>query len=215
MIYTGKFISIMGIPSSGKSSFATALADEYGEAAKTFLEPTEDDAKFPWPKAVYNRNIYGYFGSVTWFRAMRVPLIYDAFSYAKSGGIGIIDTYYDKLLYGYLGKKGLDWFYPANDQYFDVLRRLAEMDYYVLPEADIVIFLKVTYESWVSFYKNRNRNMDQEKEFREQCFALQNNMIMACDKYKKDFCKEVIYIEQDGSPPSQLAKRVMKHLKEL
>ncbi len=42
----------------------------------------------------------------------------------------------------YLGKDGVDWFFPRNDNYFSVIMEMAKKDYELLPAADIVIFLE-------------------------------------------------------------------------
>jgi len=210
----GKLISAMGIPASGKSSVIRELAILMGTDTVSYYEPDENDSKFPWPKAVSSRQIYGYFGSITWFRSMRVPLLYDAAKAASLGKPALIDSYYDKLLYNYIGKDGLDWFLPRYDAYYTIVEAMAKKDYECLPEADIVICFVVSKPLWRKFLSMRGREMDKELEFEKQCFSLQEQLIKACDKYAKDFGKAVIFFEQDDSSPFIAAQRLQNLLEE-
>ena len=70
-------ICAAGIPGAGKSSVFQELKYLL-QASVSFSEPEEDDSLTPWPKAVSDREKYGYFGAISWFRSMRVPILYDA-----------------------------------------------------------------------------------------------------------------------------------------
>lgn len=207
----GLLISAMGIPGSGKSSVFRLLAQLLKTNA-AFFEPEEDDEFTPWPKAVSARDIYGYFGSITWFRSMRVPLLFDAARASANGEIALIDSYYDKLLYNYLGQNGLDWFYPKNDKYYSILQQLAEYDYNYLPFADLIVFFSIDRPLWDKRRIRRGRNMDHERAFESQCFSLQEPMMLACEKYANDFQKQIIYFEQSDLSPDQSAQKLIQLL---
>lgn len=206
MVSNGIMITAMGIPGSGKSSILRCLANMNN--AKLYCEPEETQ----WPEAVSNRSIYGYFSSITWFRSMRVPQLYKARSDADGGRISFVDSYYDKLLYNYIGKSGLDWFLPRNDQYFDLVFKMAELDYSTLPNADVIIFFNISPITWSSLLNIRNRNMDNEELFKSQCFSSQEPMLKATEKYAKDFNKQFIVIEQEFGTPENIAQKTQKEL---
>ncbi len=211
----GKMICAMGIPASGKSSAIRELSKLIGENSVSFFEPDEKDPLTPWPKAVNMRQKYGFIGSITWFRAMRVPQLYEAYEAREHGKIALVDSYFDKLLANYIGKEGLDWFLPRDDSYFEVIMSMAKKDYQLLPNADIVIFFKVAEQRWETFYKARNREIDQDVEFRKQCFSLQNPMLEACKKYAFDFGKKLLVFEPDNASPEESAKKIKSLLGEM
>lgn len=211
----GKMICAMGIPASGKSSVLKALSHLFSEEPIAFFEPEENDAFTPWPKAVTMRQKYGFLGSITWFRAMRVPQLYDAYDVKESGKIALVDSYFDKILVNYLGKKGLDWFLPPNDPYFEIVKSMAKQDYASLPNADIVIYFRVTEKIWNTFYQNRNRDMDHEELFRKQCFSLQLPMLQACQKYADDYKKKLLIFDQENTSPDESAKKLKILLEEM
>lgn len=211
----GKLICAMGIPGSGKTSVFYQLRILLDEKAVLYSEPEENDLHTPWPKAVSMRQKYGYLGSITWFRSMRVPELMDASEEKDNGKIALVDSYYDKLLFLYLGADGLDWFLPKNDEYYPIIKAMAEKDYSYLPNADIIVFFRVTEEAWTCFCKGRNRNMDREAEFRRQCFALQTAMMDACKKYCIDFHKPLIIYDQTISSPSTAARELQCMLEKL
>lgn len=215
MANNGKMICAMGIPASGKSSIIRELEYLFNEEAIAFFEPEENDPQTPWPRAVSMRQKYGFFGSITWFRAMRVPQLYDAYDVKQSGKIALVDSYYDKILVNYLGKDGLDWFLPRNDPYFSIVKSMAEQDYISLPNADVIIFFRVSEQIWNYFYKKRNRNMDQEEIFRKQCFSLQFPMIEACKKYADDYQKKLLIFDQEIVSPHESARKLKLLLEEL
>lgn len=210
----GKLISAMGIPACGKTSVISELINLTGTDTVAYYEPDENDSQFPWPKAVSSRQKYGYFGSITWFRSMRVPMLYDAAEAASLGKLALIDTYYDKLLYNYIGEDGLDWFLPRDDAYYTIVEAMAKKDYERLPEADAVICFTISKPLWRHFLSKRGRDMDKELEFEKQCFSLQDPLIKACKKYAEDFGKTVLFFEQFDSSPFSAAQRLKNLLEE-
>ncbi len=212
---SGKFIAAMGIPSCGKSSIIRELSKHFGKKAASFFEPEEKDKCHPWPLAVSQRQEYGYLGSITWFRAMRVPQLFQAQAEAGKGKIAFVDSYYDKLLYHYIGKEGLDWFLPHEDAYFDEIKAIACKDYRYLPNADIVLFVKLNRENWSQFLQKRNRRMDNEALFQKQCFSLQEPMLAACAQYAEEYQKKLLIVEQTGEDLQSITQRTLKLLEDI
>lgn len=156
---TGKLIVAMGLPGSGKSSVFQALAEDIG--AELFSEPEEG----AWPDAVMNRDLSGNFSMLCWFRSIRVPLLFQADLVRKKGAIAFADSYYDKLLFYYLGKPGMEWLCPSSDPYYHVIREMAAVDWRLLPNADIIVFFDLDLSTWKSFIKQRNRKLDCDESF--------------------------------------------------
>lgn len=196
----------MGIPGCGKSSIIKSLQSIYN--AQAFYEPEEDR----WPDVVFQRSEYGYFSSISWFRSMRVPQLFQARKLADKGQLVFTDSYFDKLLHNYIGKPGLDWFLPVNDRYFNLVKEMALIDYTMLPNADLVLFFLISPEIWQSFLHNRNRNMDNEEQFKNECFALQEPMLKATEKYANDFKTSFLVIEQELSSPQNIAQKIVQRL---
>lgn len=171
----GFFIAAVGIPCCGKSTVMRYLAAKLG--ASYFREPEEPK----WPEAVMNRDLVGPLTAITWFRSVRVPHLYNADEIRKQGGVSVIDSYYDKLCYHYLGKKGMGWLIEPKHPYFPVCREMAKLDWQQLPNADLLIVFKVQKNDWEYFLKKRNRHLDRESAF-VQSFKTQQLFLQAAKK---------------------------------
>jgi len=211
---SGKMIAAMGIPGCGKSSVVRNLAVLYGDIVTAYYEPEENDACNPWPEAVHKRNYFGYFGSITWFRSMRIPGLFKAKNDAENGKIAFVDSYFDKLLVNYIGSDSLEWFLPKKDAYYSVVKQMAELDYKKLPNADIVLFFDINEDVWKTFLGKRNRKQDNEEEYLAQCFKLRRPMLEACEKYAKDFDKRLIIFKQSNDGPEHAAHKLQSILEE-
>ena len=197
-------IVIAGIPGAGKSTTTRVLAEDIG--ANVFVEPEEDC----WPEIVRKREIYGLFTGITWFRSVRVKQLFDAERINKNHKNVILDTYYDKLIYLYLGKPGLNWLISSEDPYFEATKEMAKADYENLPNADVVIGLKVSEEVWEQFIKNRGRELDKLESFKKECFQLQAYLLNAARQYCHDFGKKYIEINQEIGTPKKTALIIKK-----
>ena len=125
----GHFLALVGLPGSGKSSLAVAVAKLLGGAA--FTEPED------WPPAVSERQDVGAFPGLMWFRAMRVPMLYEAAAIRDSGGVAVLDSYYDKLCAHWLRRAEMAWLLPPTDPWADLAVAVAERDWQLLPRADV------------------------------------------------------------------------------
>lgn len=116
----GMLIVAVGLPCSGKSSVIRCAAKFCGSVC--FVEPEESE----WPDAVHQRDRFGYATAITWFRSVRVTSLYKADDLRKNGHTVFVDSYYDKLVSKYLGRRGMEWLIPPADPYYPVIQQIAE-----------------------------------------------------------------------------------------
>jgi hypothetical protein len=152
----GRLIAAIGLPGSGKSAVFRDLAELV--SATLFAEPEEGD----WGAAVQEREMCGYFTGLMWFRSERVPNYFRAHEVARSGGVALLDTYYDKLCAKWLGRPGMEWLLDPEDPYFPAAKMIAELDYELLPTADTLVYFDVDEATWRGFLVGRGRVMDSE-----------------------------------------------------
>lgn len=200
-------ISFVGIPGSGKSSIVREISKIIN--TEFFVEPEEEQ----WPEIVTKRDVYGFFTGITWFRGIRIKQLYDAEQISQDKKLVILDTYYDKLIGLYLGKKGLDWLISKKDKYFDTVKKMSKTDYEILPNVDLIIFLKVSKNLWKRFISLRNRALDNETDFINSCFLLQKHLLNSVKKYCRDFNKQYLIINQHFSSPENMARIIVEKLK--
>ena len=185
-------IVFVGIPGCGKSSTVKELANLLD--IKYFAEPEEEK----WADAAKDWKTYGSFSMLMWFRSMRVPMLFEAQKLSEEGEIVFIDTYYDKLLYYYIDKYCMRWLISPSDLYFEPMKKIAEIDNKVLPNADLVIFFEVNREDWVELLKIRNRGTDHDEEFMKN-FETQKFLLEATKKFCEEKGVELIVFPQDNS----------------
>jgi hypothetical protein len=73
-------------------------------------------------------------------------MLFEAQKLSEEGEIVFIDTYYDKLLYYYIDKYCMRWLISPSDLYFEPMKKIAEIDNKVLPDADVIIFIEVNHQ---------------------------------------------------------------------
>jgi hypothetical protein len=159
----GVLIVGMGIPGSGKSSIFGALADllkRQGKDTSLYREPEEPE----WPPAVSDRKRSGYISALTWFRSIRVPMLFQADQDRNNGKIAIVDSYYDKLIHLYFDHPNFEWLMPNNDPYRKCYRLLIEQDFESLPDANCVISFTVGKDRWSKLVKGRGRDLDRKSD---------------------------------------------------
>lgn len=202
----GKIIAAFGIPGSGKST----TTREIGKILdfETFHEPEEEN----WGEAVKLRGISGNFTALMWFRSIRFPQYFKANELRKNKKNSMLDSCYDKLFHLYHEKEGLNWLFAQEDHYYDEMVSIAKKDYTNLPDLDIIIFFKQTEINWNKFISLRNRELDNEEDFRKS-FILQNAFIEAVHQYCKEKDCQLIIHEQSFSDPKIEAEKIVKNLK--
>lgn len=157
----GVLIAGMGLPGSGKSSVFGALADllmRQGKDARLYREPEESE----WPLAVSDRDRSGYISALTWFRSIRVPLLFQAAQDRYEGKISLMDSYYDKLIHLYFDDPKFQWLMPIDDPYRDCYQSLIRQDFEFLPDAECVITFTVDEKRWGDLVKGRGRELDRK-----------------------------------------------------
>lgn len=198
-------IAFVGMPSSGKSSTARALGNII--QAKSFLEPEEDE----WPDLIMNRDLYGKFTALSWFRSARVPNLFDADRVRSSGAIAIVDSYYDVLVRHYLGTPPFAWLIPEDDPYFEVAKRMVELDYWTLPRPDAIVMLKLDERTWLKFMEARGREFDRSASL-DRHFEMQHLIEEACHRTAIDLSTRVYTINQNWSSAEATALLVKSEL---
>jgi hypothetical protein len=175
----GLLICGAGLPCAGKSSVMRHLAGKLG--GRYFREPEE----VRWPEAVLRREAMGYFTALTWFRSVRVQNLVNASECRERGEIAVVDSYYDKLIYDYLGKPGVQWLLPTSDPYYSAFESVARLDYERLPKADVLVVFKVTEDDWHRFLETRGRQLDKDSEFL-QSYVSQQYFIDAAQRLEAE-----------------------------
>ena len=198
-------IAFAGLPSSGKSTTAKALAGILG--VRSFIEPEEDQ----WPQAVRDRDRVGHFTALTWFRSVRVPQLYAAAEASRSQRAAVIDSYYDVLLSRYIGSHPFLWLLEPGDPYFPLAQQMAKLDWQQLPHADVLVFLRLGELTWNTFMERRSREFDRNAHLKEQ-FAMQALMEKACQETVVEHGTRLIIVEQEDSTPAATAARVATSL---
>lgn len=203
----GNFLSAVGLPCSGKSSVMQALGQKTGYV--TFSEPEEKD----WPVAVQNSQDVGMFTTLMWFRSVRVPMLIQAEKLAQLGEGVIVDSYYDKLMYYYLDKPGMEWLINKHDPYFQVLKEVACIDSRELPNASCLVVFEIEYEDWKYLLRKRNRAfMDNDETFLQKGFHTQQHFREAAYQSAQLNATKLIPFKQSISDPKTQAEKLYEIL---
>jgi thymidylate kinase len=203
----GKIIAGMGLPGAGKSTVFAALAEvlvQKGMAVVLRREPEEPQ----WPAAVTERDTSGHITALTWFRSQRVPGLFQAAAARNRGDIGLVDSYYDKLIHLYFEKPGLEWLMKPDDPYRDAYRELIAIDHDRLPDADCVVSLTVELERWRELVRGRGRELDRKANLLET-FETQAAFLQATEDYCRNKNIPCILFENKFATP--LAAAIALH----
>jgi len=200
----GKLIAAFGIPGSGKSSTTREIGKLLG--IQTFHEPEENE----WGMAVKMRETIGKFTAIMWFRSMRLPGLFEADLLRQAGKMAMVDSYYDKLFFEYYNKPGIEWLFDDNDLYHDEMMAISKKDSRLLPDADIIIFFKLSEQMWKEFIGGRKRELDRDADFLKS-FRLQEIFIDVVEKYaKRTNCHLIVHEQSNSSPEIEAAKIISK-----
>lgn len=155
----GVLIAGMGLPGTGKSSVLASLADSLMRKSRTtrlYREPEESE----WTDAVRYWDRCGFITAMTWFRSVRVPMLYHAERDREEGTIAIVDSYYDKLIHLYFDDPSIAWMIPRDDPYRPIYQQIARLDFVTLPDADCVITFTMNETRWKELVCGRGRESD-------------------------------------------------------
>lgn len=201
------FIAFAGLPCSGKSTTAKALATCL--QGVSFVEPEECD----WPPLVATRELTGHFTALTWFRTARVPNLFLADEVRRNGGIAVVDSYYDVLVSQYLGMPAFDWLLPKQDPYYPAALEMAKTDWLALPKANILVFLHINKAVWLKFMTAREREFDASADLAKH-FEMQDHIERACICTAEEHGTKLLKIEQAMSSPDETAQKVAQIITE-
>lgn len=195
---SGCLIAAMGIPGCGKSSVFRCLAKTLD--VPVMHEPEESE----WTDAVHERDVCGRVTAVTWFRAMRVPLLYRAAEVRDAGGTVLVDSYYDKLVSHYLAKPGMEWLVEPNDPYYPAIQQLADLDWKLLPNADCVVVFELSISDWKQMLQKRGRRLDAHDGFL-QSYPTQQYFLDASRAYADETGARVVRLSARFCSPEEMA----------
>ena len=185
----GTLVTGVGLPGAGKTSLFRQLSEVL--SADAWLEPEESN----WDRAVLQRDTYGHIGGLHWFRSQRVPNLIDARAKADSGKLVFLDTFYDKICSYYLGEPGMEWLISPTDPYFYNFLDTAKIDLKLLPDADLIVLIRVTENDWSQMLQTRGRKLDQAVDL-SKTFRTQELFESAAISYAKD--KDIPIFEFDN-----------------
>ncbi|HKQ48596.1 MAG TPA: hypothetical protein VJZ71_11045 [Phycisphaerae bacterium] len=205
----GRLLAFMGLPGSGKSTTAAALA-RLIRGSTLYLEPEEPS----WPTAVMRRDVLGCFSAITWFRAMRVPQLYTAATDRRDGKFAIVDSYYDKLISYYIEHPHLKWLIPPTEPYLRVLKEMSAIDSQLLPDADCIIFLQVTLDQWKARLRQRGREMDSDALFLSS-FPTQEAFLAASRTFSVNSGASLVLVDEGLDSPETTAIHIISQLRRL
>lgn len=194
----GVLIAGMGLPGTGKSSVLAALADSLmrkSRMTRLYREPEESE----WTDAVTDRDRCGFITAMTWFRSVRVPMLYRAERDRDDGTIAIIDSYYDKLIHLYFEDPNFAWLIPRDDPYTPIYQQLARLDFETLPDADCVITFTMNEIRWKELVGDRDRESDRTSNMLEM-FEMQPVLIDASKRYCEK--KRIPHVVFENSHPT-------------
>lgn len=187
----GLMIGGYGMPGCGKTSVTRRIAKILN--ASFYQEPEEEH----WPWAVTERDVSGQFSSIMWFRSMRAAILYKAKAIAEKGGIGVIDSYYDKLFMHLIDKPGFEWLIKPDEPYYDIVEQIAKRDYALLPDLDYLIYFEMDEDIWKRNLRSRNREtLDAEAAFLET-FKTQPLYRQAAELYCRESNCQLIIQKQE------------------
>jgi len=213
-------IVFIGIPGCGKSSAAREVARKWdlgisswqevivNENGSGFFEPEEKD----WPEFAKSQSEHlDDFSMMTWFRAIHVPFIYKAKKISQEGKTAIVDSYFDKLTYSYLGKES--WLMQSSNEYFDIMKQITDRDREKIPNPDYLIFVKVNEEIIKEFLKRRGRASDSAPEYLASVLGFQDRLLAETEKLCQEKSIKLIVFDQEISSPEIVANKLIAELK--
>ncbi|WP_147410211.1 AAA family ATPase [endosymbiont GvMRE of Glomus versiforme] len=213
-------IIFIGVPGCGKSSAAREVAKKWNlgisswkeivvnENGSGFFEPEQGD----WPEfATAQSEHLDDFSMMTWFRAIHVPFLYKAKKISEEGKTAIVDSYFDKLTYSYLGKE--PWLMQSDNKYFNIMKQICELDREEIPNPDYLIFVKVDQQILTEFLKRRGRESDSAPEYTASAISFQERLLAETEKLCQEKGIKLIVFQQEISSPQIVADKIIAELK--
>jgi hypothetical protein len=204
----GVLLAGAALPGAGKSTVFRALSKLTGWPC--FVEPEEPD----WPPAVHDQSISGTFTALTWFRSVRVPQLFRAAALRDAGEIVLVDSYYDKLMGHYIRKPEMRWLFDPRDPYFRLSAELAELDARILPDADVVIFFRMTRGLWKRLIHTRNRDRDRRRVF-PHAFDFQDHLLESVKAHTRATGGKMLVFDPPFTSPDIAAQLLLTEILDL
>lgn len=203
----GKGILIVGagLSGSGKSSTFKELHKIVG--GKLFLEPEEKEI----PQQFLNKDFCDEFTLILGFRSVRVPQLYEAYKLRNLGEMVFLDSYFNKIMSLYIKNKNFSWLISKKNPYFRILVDILDKDTQLLPNADVIVYFDISYNTWIKFLQLRGRVGDKNKEFLES-YSNHIDIKNAVYKIAKKYNIKVIIFHQKFSNPKVQARKLKKIL---
>jgi hypothetical protein len=203
----GRLIVAVGIPGSGKSAVFRRLGRIRG--LRVFCEPEERD----WRSATKYHQWADQIAVLSWFRSIRVAQLYRAAALRRKGAVVLLDNYYDKLVYEYLGKPGIDRLISPRDSYYRVFRELARIDRASLPDADCLVFFEVAKDDWEAMLDDRDNRFDRVPGFSE-IYEAQIHFYESAQRYCRQRGIPLVCFANRRSGADAAARELLERLKE-
>jgi hypothetical protein len=140
-------------------------------------------------------------------------MLLEAQKLSENGETVLIDTYYDKLLHYYLDKYCMRWLISPSDLYFEPMKKIAEIDNKVLPDADIIVFFEVNYQDWLENLQSRNREVDHSEDFMKN-FETQKFLREAVQKYCEEKGTELVIFHPGNNSVQDSALKLKELLQQ-
>ena len=191
-------IALMGVPSSGKSTIARELAKQCN-GSQSYLEGEEDEYPLELKAWLLQLNRAGnVFAVYSYFRNIRMQhMIAATANKHHLGRSAIIDCYFDKLMADAFDddkREALSLFINRQHVDFPLVQKLAYQDRDEFPDADVIIFLRLSREMQQTFVSKRHRDFECDYSRMDE---MQMLFLKASRKFAEKHGKKLIIIEQE------------------
>lgn len=169
-------IAFSGISGCGKSTLTEALSKEL--QASAYIEPEEAELS----EVNKNPTEYGAFSSWMGYRQVWLLSWMKADADRNKQKVALVDNIFLKTLHGQLESGEIDLI-PPQDPYKNVLKEVSKLDKELLPHPDMVVYVEVSYETWIAFLSKRGRPFDSNENFHKLYEAAQKMIYEATKSY--------------------------------